>query len=79
MQGEWTIGLISAFNAYLTAFSNPAQALIKAGQQIQEMRTKMERIQDVFKYSTDVDYSDINELPDNELNKLSGLVYNVWL
>ena len=74
MQGEWTIGLISAFNGYLTAFSNPAQSLINAGQQIQEMRTKMERVQDVFKYPTDVEYSDVDDLPDDELQKLSGLV-----
>lgn len=74
MSGEWTIGLISAFNGYLLAFSTPATSLIQAGQQIQEMRTQMERVQDVFKYPTDIEYSDTNTLPDEELNKLSGLV-----
>ena len=72
MTGEWTIGLISAFNGYLLAFSSPAQMLISAGQQLQEMRTRMERVQDVFKYPVDVEYD--NNLPDEEINKLSGLV-----
>ena len=72
MTGEWTIGLISAFNGYLAAFSSPAQMLISAGQQLQEMRTRMERVQDVFKYPVDVEYD--NDLPDEEINKLSGLV-----
>ena len=75
MQGQWTMGIISAFNGYLTAFSNPAQALIQAGQQIQEMRTNMERAQDVFKYPVDVNYDEnVNFTPDEGLNKLSGLV-----
>ena len=74
MSGAWTIGLISAFNGYLLAFSTPATSLIRAGQQIQEMRTRMERVQDVFKYPTDIEYSDTNDLPDEELDKLTGLV-----
>ena len=74
MSGEWTIGLISAFNGYLTAFSNPAVSLINAGQRIQEMRTNMERVQDVFKYPTDIEYSAMKTIPDKELGKLSGLV-----
>lgn len=74
MRGEWTIGLISAFNGYLLAFQTPASSLINAGQQIQEMRTNMERVQDVFKYPVDVEYS-AQEIPDDEdLYKLSGLV-----
>ena len=69
ISGQWTIGLISAFNGYLLAFTSPAQMLINAGQQLQEMRTRMERIQDVFKYPVDVEYKN---LPDFELKKLTG-------
>ena len=72
MAGEWTIGLISAFNGYLLAFSTPANMLILAGQQIQEMRTNMERVQDVFKYPVSV--NDTVSVPDEEMNKLGGLV-----
>ena len=72
MSGDWTIGLISAFNGYLLSFSTPANMLILAGQQLQEMRTNMERVQDVFKYPVHVQTS--VTVPDEEMNKLSGLV-----
>lgn len=72
MSGEWTIGLISAFNGYLLSFSTPANMLILAGEQLQEMRTNMERVQDVFKYPVSVDAS--VTVPEEEMNKLSGLV-----
>ena len=74
MRGEWTIGLVSAFTGYLTAFSTPATALIQAGQKIQEMRTNMERVQDVFKYPVDVDYDKTPYTSDEDLNKLEGLI-----
>ena len=74
IRGEWTIGLVSAFTGYLTAFSNPAAMLINAGQQIQEMRTQMERVQDVFKYPLADGLGDSEALPDENLAKLSGLV-----
>ncbi|MBR0250717.1 MAG: NHLP family bacteriocin export ABC transporter peptidase/permease/ATPase subunit [Synergistaceae bacterium] len=73
INGEWTIGLISAFMGYLTAFQQPAQKLVLAGQQLQEMRTNMERVQDVFKYPVDVNYKS-DDASDEEMNKLSGLV-----
>lgn len=73
INGEWTIGLISAFTGYLTAFQTPAQQLVLAGQQLQEMRTNMERIQDVFRYPVDVNYK-TDEASDEEMSKLSGLV-----
>lgn len=72
IRGEWTIGLVSAFTGYLTAFSNPAAMLINAGQQIQEMRTQMERVQDVFKYPLAEGQEE--SLPDEDLAKLGGLV-----
>ncbi|MBR1438026.1 MAG: ATP-binding cassette domain-containing protein [Synergistaceae bacterium] len=69
IQGEWTIGFISAFNGYLLAFSTPVQSLITSGQQIQEMRTNMERVQDVFKYPVDVEYNEPSKI-DNISKKL---------
>ena len=72
MSGEWTIGLISAFNGYLSAFSTPANMLILTGQALQEMRTNMERVQDVFKYPVAV--KDSVSVPDEEMDKLGGLV-----
>ncbi len=60
-QGQFTIGMILAFQGYLQSFVTPAQNLTLAMQQFQEMRTSMERIQDVMDYpvdplSTDDDY-----------------------
>ncbi len=38
MRGEWTIGMITAFNGYFSAFSLPAMSLINSGQAVREMR-----------------------------------------
>jgi len=53
MQGNFTLGSISVFQGFLTAFMSPAETLISAGQTIQEMRTQMERVEDVMQYPTD--------------------------
>ena len=38
MQGEFTIGMVMAFQGFLSAFNAPASALIESGQRLQEMR-----------------------------------------
>ena len=53
MRGEFTPGMVFAFQGFLAAFMSPAQELISSGQQMQEMRTDMERIEDVMKYPDD--------------------------
>lgn len=74
MQGEFTVGMIMAFQSFLNSFNGPATTLISAGQTIQEMRTQMERIEDVMEYPTDVNYSD-EALDENvEYGKLTGNV-----
>jgi len=40
--------MIATFQGILTAFMGPALTLVDAGQTIQEMRTEMERIEDVM-------------------------------
>ena len=74
MDGQWTLGLLSAFNGHLSAFSAPAMSLINATQSLQEMRTNMERVQDVLKYPTDVSYENEVHNDDRESGKLSGPV-----
>lgn len=71
IQGEWTVGMMSAFTGYLTAFSTPATSLFTSGQAIQEMRTNMERVEDVLEYPTDVPESFENNGPLAQ-EKLSG-------
>lgn len=75
MEGQFTVGMIMAFQGFLTSFLSPAQKLISAGQTLQEMRSEMERIEDVMEYPTDVVYDAENILDENEeYNKLSGKV-----
>ena len=73
MQGEFTVGMILAFQGFLVSFTQPATTLISAGQTIQEMRTQMERVEDVMEYPTDVNCGDGSEASeDAEFDKLSG-------
>ena len=53
MRGEFTVGMVFAFQGFLAAFIAPAAALITSGQQMQEMRSSMERIEDVMEYPDD--------------------------
>ena len=70
--GQFTIGMISAFEGYLASFTAPFSTLVSASETIQEMRTEMERIEDVMKYPTDVIYNDHDLDPDKDYDKLSG-------
>lgn len=70
MEGQFTIGMIVAFQGFLTSFMGPAQELIEAGQTIQEMRTDMERIEDVMEYPLDPVF-DEKAAPEH-YDKLSG-------
>ena len=75
MQGQFTAGMVLAFQGFLTAFLSPAQKLIDATQEIQEMRTSMERIEDVMEYPEDPNLSAAAKDGDTEETsyaKLSG-------
>ena len=66
MRGQFTTGMIFAFQGFLSAFISPAGQLISSGQQMQEMRTNMERIEDVMDYP-DEDDEDEDEEEDGSL------------
>ncbi len=53
MSGSFTLGMIVTFQGLLTSFMDPAMTLVEAGQTIQEMRTEMERVEDVMEYPDD--------------------------
>ena len=75
IQGHFTVGMVMAFQGFLSAFTGPAMQLIEAGQSIQEMRTQMERVEDVMEYPLDVNYnSEDRNKEDDEFDKLSGNV-----
>ena len=50
MEGQYTAGMLTAFQGVLRLFMQPANALVTAIQSIIQMRTSMERISDVMKY-----------------------------
>ena len=53
IQGNFTLGALQMFQGFLGSFMAPAMTLISAGQTIQEMRTQMERVEDVMQYPSD--------------------------
>ena len=71
-QGEFTLGAIMTFQGFLSSFMNPAMMLINAGQTIQEMRTEMERIDDVMEYPDDQVFSDKPVTEEEDYSKLGG-------
>ena len=74
MQGEFTLGMVMAFQGYLSLFMNPAMTTIKAGQVLQEMRTQMERVEDVMEYPIDPNYRDEPLSDEADYGKLDGEV-----
>ena len=74
IDGKFTVGMIMAFQGFLGSFTEPAQTLISAGQTFQEMRTQMERVEDVMEYPTDVNCSREGISEDAKYSKLSGSV-----
>ncbi len=74
MLGNFTVGMILAFQGFMVSFTAPAKNLIAAGQSLQEMRTNMERIEDVMNYKTDVTYQENDLSEDVTYDKLSGNV-----
>ncbi|MCM1135213.1 MAG: NHLP family bacteriocin export ABC transporter peptidase/permease/ATPase subunit [Clostridium sp.] len=77
MRGNFTVGMIMAFQGFLSSFTAPATNLIDAGQTLQEMRTEMERLEDVMQYPEDVCFQEEEkdgEEEGKEYGKLSGKI-----
>ena len=74
MQGKFTLGMILLFQGFLSAFLGPAGMIISAGQSLQEMRTDMERIQDVMDYPSDPICRETPDTEDADYSKLSGTI-----
>ena len=74
MNGRFTVGMIVGFQGFLTGFMTPANTLISAGQTIQEMRTSMERVQDVMEYPADPLVEQCEKIPESTYRKLSGCI-----
>ena len=72
MRGEFTIGMVMAFQGFLSAFSAPASSLIESGQRLQEMRSEMERVEDVMEYPTDPLFEETGKKAADNRQKLRG-------
>ena len=74
IRGDFTIGKIMAFQGFLLAFTEPAMSIVSAGQSLQEMRTQMERIEDVMSYPSDNNEDNEKLSDEEEYSKLTGQV-----
>ena len=74
MQGRFSLGAVLMFQGFLGSFMSPAMTLVGAGQMIQEMRTQMERVEDVMEYPDDPSVTVCGEPAETEMEKLSGTI-----
>lgn len=74
--GKFTVGMVLAFQTLLADFMNPFSTLTSAGQTIQEMRTEMERVEDVMEYPIDPVFNErpVSENEEMTYDKLTGNV-----
>ncbi len=73
-KGHFTPGILAYFRSLLGSFTSPALSLIGAESTIREMRTNMERIEDVLDYPVDVTEEQMKLKDDIDYTKLSGRV-----
>ena len=74
IDGQFTVGMIMVFTSYLEAFLSPATTLIEVGQTMMEMRTEMERVEDVMEYPDDPYVREMEIREDQDYSKLKGEV-----
>ena len=73
LEGKFTIGTLLAFQGFFVAFLAPVNQLVDVGQSFQEMRSSMERVEDVMNYKPDVEDNFLgNEQLTTNYEKLSG-------
>ena len=74
IDGNFSLGMIATFQGLLQSFMEPAETLVTAGQTIQEMRTEMERVEDVMQYPDDPVMEAAEKVPAENFQKLKGEV-----
>ena len=72
MNNQFTLGMITTFQGLLSSFMGPAMTLVGAGQTLQEMRTEMERVEDVMEYPDDPAVSRKADDEETDFAKLKG-------
>ncbi|MCF0120101.1 MAG: NHLP family bacteriocin export ABC transporter peptidase/permease/ATPase, partial [Oscillospiraceae bacterium] len=56
MLGKFSVGMILAFQGFMSSMMTPVQKMITSGQELQETQTNMERIEDVTNYPLDDEF-----------------------
>ena len=74
LQGQFSIGMILAFQTLLATIDAPVSEMVTAQDSLRTMRVNMERIEDVMKYPTDVDYSADSTSDDVSYDKMTGKI-----
>ena len=72
MSGNFSLGTIITFQGVLGSFMAPAMTMVSASQTIQEMRTDMERVEDVMNYPSDPYVRDFPIQDSDDYSKLKG-------
>lgn len=72
MQGNFSLGSIMTFQGILSSFMAPAMTIVNTSQTIQEMRTEMERVEDVMNYPLDPYVKDKPVDENEDYSKLKG-------
>lgn len=74
MEKKFSLGAVLMFQGLLSSFITPANTLISVGQTITQMRSSMERVEDVMEYPDDVALDVKNDLKEQAMAKLKGEV-----
>ena len=75
LKGEFSIGMLMAFQGFMSEFMKPAMGLMQGSTTVIELRSKMERIDDVLAYpvqNKDFDEKETADGEDGMMQKLGG-------
>lgn len=73
--GDFTIGLLIAFQGFMASFLNPVNSLVGIGQHIHAVSGDMERVEDVMNYEPDVKIDFAEKVDESkEYKKLDGRI-----
>ncbi|MBE5798107.1 MAG: NHLP family bacteriocin export ABC transporter peptidase/permease/ATPase subunit [Clostridiales bacterium] len=58
IQGQFTVGMLMAFQSFMHSFMVPVNELLNVSKSVQEMKSSMERVEDVLAYEPDVTFAE---------------------
>ena len=74
LQGDFTVGMLLAFQGFLTAFMGPVETLRGLREELEMLRANMERVQDVMNYPPNLYPAASPDDQQQTYRKLSGRV-----